>query len=58
MPLAVYLALETDPAAAVVLSLLLLAVSALVLAALRGGHVSARERAEISALLDEERLRD
>ncbi|GGY33247.1 BlaI/MecI/CopY family transcriptional regulator [Pseudoduganella albidiflava] len=31
---------------------------ALVLAALRGGHVSARERAEISALLDEERLPD
>ncbi|UTY58546.1 BlaI/MecI/CopY family transcriptional regulator [Massilia sp. erpn] len=27
---------------------------ALVLAALRGGHVSARERAEIQALLDEE----
>ncbi|WP_371866515.1 BlaI/MecI/CopY family transcriptional regulator [Pseudoduganella dura] len=31
---------------------------ALVLAALRGGHVSARERAEISALLDEERPQD
>lgn len=31
---------------------------ALVLAALRSGHVSARERAEISALLDEERPRD
>lgn len=35
MPLAVYLALETDPEAAIVLSLLLLAVSVLVLAALR-----------------------
>lgn len=35
MPLAVYLALETDPAAAIVLSLVLLAVSILVLAALR-----------------------
>jgi predicted transcriptional regulator len=31
---------------------------ALVLAALRGGHVSARERAEISALLEEDRLED
>ena len=31
---------------------------ALVLAALRGGHVTERERAEISALLDEERPRD
>ncbi len=36
VPLAVYLALETDPAAAVVLSLLLLAVSAAVLVGLRG----------------------
>jgi molybdate transport system permease protein len=34
-PLAVYLALETDPAGAIVLSLVLLAVSALVLAGLR-----------------------
>ncbi|TDC82353.1 molybdate ABC transporter permease subunit [Actinomadura sp. 7K507] len=36
MPLAVYLALETDPQAAIVLSLVLLAVSVVVLAALRG----------------------
>ncbi|GLW23773.1 molybdate ABC transporter permease subunit [Microbispora triticiradicis] len=35
MPLAVYLALETDPDAAIVLSLVLLAVSVIVLAALR-----------------------
>ncbi|RKS74390.1 molybdate transport system permease protein [Actinomadura pelletieri DSM 43383] len=35
MPLAVYLALETDPQAAIVLSLVLLAVSVVVLAALR-----------------------
>ena len=35
MPLAVYLALETDPQAAIVLSLVLLAVSVLVLVALR-----------------------
>lgn len=35
MPLAVYLALETDPAAAIVLSLVLLAVSVTVLVALR-----------------------
>jgi molybdate transport system permease protein len=35
MPLAVYIALETDPQAAIVLSLVLLAVSVLVLAALR-----------------------
>ncbi|MBO4269116.1 molybdate ABC transporter permease subunit [Microbispora triticiradicis] len=35
MPLAVYLALETDPDAAIVLSLVLLAVSVVVLAALR-----------------------
>lgn len=31
---------------------------ALVLAALRGGHVTERERAEISALLDEKRLNE
>ncbi|MCW2868408.1 MAG: molybdate transporter permease subunit, partial [Marmoricola sp.] len=36
MPLAVYLAMETDPEAAVALSLLLLAVSVVVLVALRG----------------------
>ncbi|WP_084693192.1 ABC transporter permease [Actinomadura atramentaria] len=36
MPLAVYLALENDPQAAIVLSLVLLAVSVVVLAALRG----------------------
>ncbi len=36
MPIAVYLALETDPEAAIVLSLVLLAVSVLVLAGLRG----------------------
>ncbi|GAA3508347.1 ABC transporter permease [Actinomadura keratinilytica] len=41
MPLAVYLALETDPQAAIVLSLVLLAVSVLVLAALRDRWVSA-----------------
>jgi len=44
MPIAVYLALETDPEAAIVLSLLLLVVSVGVLAALRGrwvGGVSA-----------------
>ncbi len=35
MPLSVYLALETDPEAAIVLSLVLLAVSVLVLASLR-----------------------
>ncbi|MFF5206244.1 ABC transporter permease [Streptosporangium sp. NPDC000396] len=35
MPLAVYLALETEPEAAIVLSLVLLAVSALILASLR-----------------------
>ena len=40
MPLAVYLALETDPQAAIVLSLVLLAVSVLVLAGLRGRWVS------------------
>ncbi len=36
MPIAVYLALETDPAAAIVLSLLMLAVSVAVLTSLRG----------------------
>ncbi|MGI5168992.1 ABC transporter permease [Spirillospora sp. CA-253888] len=40
MPLAVYLALETDPQAAIVLSLVLLAVSVVVLAALRERWVS------------------
>nr|BFE80350.1 hypothetical protein GCM10020093_029510 [Planobispora longispora] len=35
MPLAVYLALETEPEAAVVLSLVLLAVSVIILASLR-----------------------
>ncbi|MFD0688535.1 ABC transporter permease [Actinomadura fibrosa] len=40
MPLAVYLALETDPQAAIVLSLVLLAVSVVVLAALRDRWVS------------------
>ena len=35
MPIAVYLALETDPEAAIVLSLVLLGVSLLVLASLR-----------------------
>ncbi|MGP4024968.1 ABC transporter permease [Actinomadura sp. 3N407] len=41
MPLAVYLALETDPQAAIVLSLVLLAVSVVVLAALRGRWMDA-----------------
>ncbi|MDH2426260.1 molybdate ABC transporter permease subunit [Sphaerisporangium sp. TRM90804] len=41
MPLAVYLALETDPEAAIVLSLVLLAVSVAVLACLRDRWVSA-----------------
>ncbi|MFC6886639.1 MULTISPECIES: ABC transporter permease [Actinomadura] len=41
MPLAVYLALETDPQAAIVLSLVLLAVSVAVLAALRDRWVNA-----------------
>ena len=41
MPLAVYLALETDPDAAIVLSLVLLAVSVAVLAGLRGRWVAA-----------------
>jgi molybdate transport system permease protein len=40
MPLAVYLALENDPQAAIVLSLVLLVVSVLVLAGLRGRWVS------------------
>ncbi|MGH3243474.1 MAG: ABC transporter permease [Spirillospora sp.] len=40
MPLAVYLALETDPQAAIVLSLVLLAVSVLVLALLRDRWVN------------------
>jgi molybdate transport system permease protein len=40
MPLAVYLALETDPQAAIVLSLVLLVVSVLVLAGLRGRWLS------------------
>lgn len=40
MPLAVYLALETDPQAAIVLSLVLLAVSVVVLAALRDRWVN------------------
>ena len=40
MPLAVYLALENDPPAAIVLSLVLLAVSVIVLAGLRGRWVS------------------
>ncbi|WP_425567030.1 ABC transporter permease [Sphaerisporangium flaviroseum] len=40
MPLAVYLALETEPEAAIVLSLLLLAVSVVILASLRDKWVS------------------
>ncbi|MGH3382894.1 MAG: molybdate ABC transporter permease subunit, partial [Actinoallomurus sp.] len=40
MPLAVYLALENDPQAAIVLSLVLLAVSVVVLTGLRGRWVS------------------
>jgi molybdate transport system permease protein len=40
MPLAVYLALETDPQAAIVLSLVLFAVSVVVLAGLRGRWIS------------------
>ncbi|MDA0635896.1 ABC transporter permease [Nonomuraea sp. MCN248] len=40
MPLAVYLALETEPEAAIVLSLVLLAVSVVILAALRDRWVS------------------
>ncbi|MGH7565032.1 MAG: ABC transporter permease [Gemmatimonadota bacterium] len=42
LPLAVYLALETDPGAAIVLSLLLLAVSVAVLAGLRERWISGR----------------
>jgi molybdate transport system permease protein len=41
MPLAVYLALESDPQSAIVLSLVLLAVSVVVLTGLRGRWVSA-----------------
>ena len=41
MPLAVYLALEADPDSAIVLSIVLLAVSIVVLAGLRGRWVSA-----------------
>jgi molybdate transport system permease protein len=41
MPLAVYLALETEPEAAIVLSLVLLAVSVIILAGLRDRWVSA-----------------
>jgi molybdate transport system permease protein len=41
MPLAVYLALETNPDAAIVLSLVLLAVSLAVLIALRGRWLGA-----------------
>ena len=41
MPLAVYLALETDPDAAIVLSLILLAVSVAILAGLRDRWVDA-----------------
>jgi molybdate transport system permease protein len=40
MPLAVYLALETDPQAAIVLSLVLFAVSVIVLACLRDKWIS------------------
>jgi molybdate transport system permease protein len=40
MPLAVYIALETDPQAAIVLSLVLLAVSVAVLASLRDRWIS------------------
>jgi molybdate transport system permease protein len=44
MPLAVYLALETDPEAAIALSLVLLLVSVAVLAALRGRWLRAGQR--------------
>ncbi|WP_380165577.1 molybdate ABC transporter permease subunit [Jannaschia sp. R86511] len=44
MPLSVYLALETDPEAAIVLSLVLLAVSVLVLASLRDRWVTGTVR--------------
>jgi molybdate transport system permease protein len=40
MPIAVYLALETDPQAAIVLSLILLAVSVTILASLRGRWIT------------------
>jgi hypothetical protein len=40
MPLAVYLALETDPEAAIVLSLVLLAVSVIILVSLRDRWVN------------------
>jgi molybdate transport system permease protein len=42
MPIAVYLALETDPEAAIVLSLVLLAVAVLVLASLRDRWITGR----------------
>jgi molybdate transport system permease protein len=42
MPLAVYLTLESDPAAAILLSVILLAVSVAVLVALRGHFLGAR----------------
>ena len=48
MPIAIYLARETDPAAAIVLSLVLIAISFVVLVALRGrwlGDAPRRERA-------------
>ena len=45
MPLAVYLAMETDPDAAIALSLVLLAVSVAVLFALRGRWVGTGGRA-------------
>ena len=44
MPLAVYLAMETDPQAAIVLSLVLLAVSVVVLASLRDNWVRPRSQ--------------
>jgi molybdate transport system permease protein len=44
MPLSVYLALETEPEAAIVLSLVLLAVSVLVLATLRDRWVTGTVR--------------
>jgi len=40
MPLSIYLALESDPEAAIVLSLLLLVVSVAVLVALRGRWIT------------------
>jgi molybdate transport system permease protein len=42
MPLEVYIALQTDPAAAIALSLVLLLVSVAVLAALRESWLGAR----------------